>query len=109
MKQKNINPAQIVKVDFSGAAKALNPTVYRDNNMYFCRLGDDDIKGVVGFGKTTDQAVANWDKNLRTRLKTGNDNDEIVKIVKEVLSDKIPASADQLKEFNSQFRPYKRK
>lgn len=108
MKQTDINPDQIIKADLTGSAKALNPTVYKDNDMYFCLLGDDDLSGVAGSGKTVDHALIDWDKNLQARLKTGDSDDEVVKMVRGILSERKVKPLD-MDEFNAQFRPLRKK
>ena len=108
MKQSEINPGQIVHVNLTGSAKALQPTVYKDGNLYFCLLGPDYNVGVGGSGKTTQHALTDWDKNLQIRLKANDDNDIIVQMVKELLKKKKEAALNQLDDFYGRFRPVKK-
>ena len=107
-KQSAINPDQIIKVDFTGPAQALQPTVYKDRRTYFCVLGTDDKNGVVGTGSTVDQAISDWDKNLQARLKTGDQDDEVVKLVKGIL-DRHKKYGNEAEDFlAAHLRPFRK-
>lgn len=105
MNQTDINPDQIIQVNFTGSAKALNPTVYKEHELYFCLLGNDQ-NGVIGSGITIEEAINDWDKNLQTRLKIGDENDYAVKMVTDLLNKEKQKSSQQIDDyFRNHLRP----
>lgn len=109
MKQPDINPDKIVKVKLTGSAKALQPTVYKDGDLFFCLLGASK-NGVLGSGTTIDDAISDWDKNLQTRLNIGDQNDDVVKMVIGLLNEQKQESSRQIDDFFLHYlRPYKGK
>ncbi|SEB17024.1 hypothetical protein [Pedobacter hartonius] len=108
LEQMKIDPERIIEVDYSGAAKALKPVVYKNRDLYCCIFGSNREKGVLGCGKTTEEALTDWDKNLKVRLRKAEGDDEIVQHVKTLLSNGKVANSLQEEEFISQFRPLKK-
>ncbi len=104
----------VVKVEYTGAAVALQPTVFVEGDSYCCLLGPDPETGVFGCGDTPDEALKDWDKNLRKRLASAQPGDEIAKYVKDVIIERVKIKAPegvskQVQEFYDQFRPVRRK
>lgn len=106
MKQLTIDPKYIVDVKLAGVAEVLHPTVFKEGDTYCCILGMDPVEGVFGCGDTPEEAVTDWDETLRIRLKESADDDEVVRYVKDVLSELPPPK--HVQEFYDQFRPVKK-
>jgi len=109
MKQVNIDPDKVIEVDYQGAAKALKPVVYKKGKSFCCLYGADAKSGVSGCGKTPVAALKDWDVQLQKRLKQGDQNDEVVKAVKTILSKQNEALPKHVQDFYAQFHPLKRK
>lgn len=114
MEQMEIPKEQIIEVEYTGAAVALQPVVFAEGDSYCCLLGPDPQAGVFGCGDSPDEALKDWDKNLQERLLNGSDDDEVFTHVKDVIFQRNKHQApedvsDQVKEFYNQFRPVRRK
>jgi hypothetical protein len=109
MKQMNIDPEQIVEAEYTGAAIALKPIVFKDGDSYCCVLGPDPQQGVFGCGDTPAEALAEWETNLQLRLKNANQDDEVVRAVMEIISKRSTSSSTNIQEFYDQFRPLRKK
>jgi hypothetical protein len=134
MEQMKVNKDQLVQVAMTGAASALQPVVFKEGDSYCCLLGPDPEIGVMGCGDTALEAVKDWDDHLADHLSKAGEQDEVVRHVREVLSnmnaskqavDKIkaanaasdidehlsgisdPDTAKQVRDFYEQFKPRK--
>jgi len=90
MEQINIPEALKVEIDFQRpgipyAAQVLHPLLFKDGDNYCCILGPNLQEGVAGLGKTPEQAIQDWDKNLTQRIKLMGMDDGLAKEVKELL------------------------
>lgn len=100
-----INPKSIIAIELHGVAKALQPIVFKDGNSYCCFLGTDPQIGVFGCGDTPQDAVGEWDKNLKEHLSKSDEKDEVVIYVKAVLASIPKVIPPHVQEFYDQFRP----
>lgn len=85
MKHFEINPEKVIKVEFTGVASILNPTLYKDGDSYCCILGPDPESGVIGCGRTPEKAVHDWDEHLKVHLSTASPSNAVVKIINAIL------------------------
>ena len=129
MKQEKKDNKQIINVEYSGAASLLLPTLYKQDEMFYCLLGPNNSEGVFGSGTTPERAIKNWDDNLKKHLATAGPDNEIVQYVTIILSEsnkvteqviestgmeshiasiKDPATKQQVRDFYDQFKPRKR-
>jgi hypothetical protein len=109
MKQMNIDTEQIVQVEYTGAAIALKPVVFKDGDSYCCILGPDPQQGIFGCGDTPEEALSEWEAALQARLKNANQDDEVVKLVMGIISKKSTSSTSNIQDFYDQFRPLTKK
>jgi hypothetical protein len=105
MKQMKINSDSIIDIEFDGVAKLLNPIVFKEGNSYCCILGADPQIGVFGCGDTPQDAVNDWDNNLKEHLSKSDSDDEVVAYVKETLAAIPKVIPPHVQEFYDQFRP----
>ncbi len=104
----NIDPDSIIDIKKEGVAAALDPTVFKDGNSYCCLLGSDPQSGVFGCGATPEEAIKDWEKNLRTHLTSAGDQDEVVKFVKAIIKSIPKVVPPHVQAFYDQFRPVDR-
>nr|WP_315419652.1 hypothetical protein [uncultured Pedobacter sp.] len=104
----NIDPDSIIKIKKEGVAAALDPTVFKDGDSYCCIFGSDPQSGVFGCGDTPEEALIDWDKNLRTHLSCAGDHDEVVEYVKAIINSIPKVVPPHVQAFYDQFRPVDR-
>ncbi len=124
MKKVNLDKAQIVDIEYEGAAKLLQPIVFKNGDQYSCVLGIDNQTCIYGSGDSIEQAIQEWDNNLQVHLESAGTDDPIVRKVKDIIgmpdvpekvkkepanyeshinSIKDPDVAEQVKAFYNQF------
>ncbi|UYQ94534.1 hypothetical protein MKQ68_05445 [Chitinophaga horti] len=54
--------------DMIPAVRSFEPVLYRQGNLYYCLLGADADNGILGFGATPRQAIADWEHKLRSNM-----------------------------------------
>jgi len=90
MKQYPV-PAELkVNLDYSNPSlpsivRLLKPLVVHDGDAYCCVLGPDPQSGVFGCGDTPKDALDDWQKHLKERVKRAEPNDEVVEYVIDTL------------------------
>lgn len=109
MQQMSVDPSQIVTVEYSDAAILLKPVVFKDGDSFCCILGPDPQMGVFGCGNTPEEALEEWNDQLKLRLKRSNQDDEVVQMVMGKISEKKAAPSWTMQDFYSQFRPIRKK
>jgi len=96
-----INPKQIIHMEFSGVASCLLPTVFKDGDSYCCITGSNPKTGVFGSGNTPEEAVKNWDDQLKEHLSKAGKNDEVVQYVNEILRNKASEQKNEEADYKS--------
>lgn len=91
MKQMIIDQAAIVNIDFTKpevdrTLKTLQPVVFRDGARYCCHLGPDMEQGILGRGDTPDAAIAAWKDQLKKRVQTASEEDELATFARDSLN-----------------------
>jgi len=86
MKQMQIDPAKIVKIDFTKpetnrTLKTLQPVVFKEDELFCCLLGEDRAQAIIGYGNTPEEAIYDWEQNLQKRIDQHEDNDELAEFV----------------------------
>lgn len=111
MKQMHPKPESIINVPLSGAAKALQPVLFKEGKDFCCLLGPNPQEGVFGCGDSPKQALDDWELRLKEHLATAGDTDQIVQHVKKILAEQKEAKPvpKHVQEFYDQFRPVKKK
>ncbi|RZM08379.1 MAG: hypothetical protein EOO88_50320 [Pedobacter sp.] len=66
-------------------ATVLQPTVFKQNEKYFCSWGEQLDSAIMGTGETPEQAVQEWDQQLTRRLSEKFSSDSIIAKAKELL------------------------
>lgn len=72
MPTEGIHPDHIIEIDFSQydvAAQKMQPTVYKDGDLFSCLSGPDPETGIFGSGDTPAAAIDNWKSALDNKLK----------------------------------------
>lgn len=90
MQQINVAEKAKIPVDFQRpgmpmTANLLQPVIFKDGDNYCCALGSSAESGVLGFGKTPEQAAQDWDRNLTDRMSLATPGDELVEEIKTIL------------------------
>ena len=47
------------------SVKVLRPVITRDRGGYFCLYGSDPLEGVAGYGSTPEEAMRDFDNQLK--------------------------------------------
>ncbi|HYH56196.1 MAG TPA: hypothetical protein VD772_06255 [Anseongella sp.] len=94
MKQMNIPEDARLPVDYedealSRAVRELRPVIYRDGQLLRCLLGPDLKEGISGSGRSQQEAIADWIKNLRERVARGNVDDEVAQYARDTLNTSV--------------------
>jgi hypothetical protein len=90
MIQISIDPELIVDFDFTTretnrTLKNLQPVVYKNGDKYNCLLGPDLERGILGTGSTPEEAISDWEVNLKNRIKDSKEDDELSEFVIDTL------------------------
>jgi hypothetical protein len=78
-----------ISTPLTGPAQLLKPLVYKSGKVYSCEL-----LNVVGKGDTPKAAVEDWNASLKEHLATADEEDEIAKMVKGIVTPKPEPLAD---------------
>lgn len=65
--------------------KELRPIIWEEGSSYCCLLGPDFRDGILGYGSTVKDAVADWELHVHERLAHHEPGDEIAYFVEEIL------------------------
>ncbi|GAA4786892.1 hypothetical protein GCM10023231_13760 [Olivibacter ginsenosidimutans] len=71
--------------DVPEMVKEFRPTLFRDDNDYCCVLGPNPQMGIFGCGISQEEALRNWQHNLKRRITDADDNDEVAQYIIEAL------------------------
>ena len=90
MKQLDVPSEMKVSIDFANnkvpeSARTFQPVLFKDGDSYCCVLGPDPQEGVFGCGDTPIEALKDWDKSLRQRMKDHDKNDEVALFIHRVM------------------------
>lgn len=78
----NIPQACQVRLDYEANDLSLNvrelrPVLFKEENQYRCLLGPNMQQGIVGAGNTPDEALADWEAQLKERMADPPQDDEV--------------------------------
>ncbi len=79
MEQMKIPKEMVVSYEASflpKRARILHPIIFHDGNAFCCLLGPDPESGIFGCGGTKEDAVKDWDHQLRLRIDNFDGSDE---------------------------------
>ncbi|WP_285011220.1 hypothetical protein [Pedobacter faecalis] len=109
IKNMKIDKAAIVQPDFElpTAAEVLHPVLFKEGDQYCCLLGPDPQAGVFGCGTSAQEAVNDWEQELKDRVNNAGASDKLTSQIIEELN--AEATRRMVWEFENQFRPVKRK
>jgi hypothetical protein len=90
MEQMKISSDKIVPIDFESEdlpseIRELRPVVFKEEASYWCLLGPDPHQGIFGSGESPLDALSDWLENLRIRLKTLDEEDEVANYARDTL------------------------
>jgi hypothetical protein len=86
MIQLTIDPDLVVNYDFTAqnvnrTLKNLQPVVFRSGPVYNCLLGPSLEAGILGMGSTPEEAIFNWEVQLKKRIQNPAEDDELAEFV----------------------------
>ncbi len=67
--------------DLPGLIKQLQPVIWEEGSGYCCLIGPDCKTGVLGYGKTVDDAVMEWESQVRERLACHESGDDVADFI----------------------------
>ncbi|HUH18187.1 hypothetical protein [Albibacterium sp.] len=94
MEQMNVEEVFKITIDFEAdnlpkTVKIFRPLLFNEGEGFRSVLGPDLQKGIVGYGDSLDEALLDWDKNLKERIKSKNINDEVAQYVIDTLNTSV--------------------
>jgi hypothetical protein len=86
MEQMNVSEEQKVRFDFSpitlpGYVREFQPLLFKDGETFVAVLGPDLQTGITGKGNSPEEALLDWNKNIKERLRKADDNDSVTQFV----------------------------
>ena len=66
--------------------------LFQDGDGYGCLWGPDFHEGIFGHGETAMEALNDWDRHLRDRIKTKDHEDGVAQYILNVLEDAVEFS-----------------
>ena len=97
MNQIHVATGNPVRLDFRNeelpiTVKLFRPKLYQDDQGYYCLFGPDPDAGISGYGNTKDEALFNWDTELKVRIRSNDLTDEAAQYALEILDDSVEYS-----------------
>jgi hypothetical protein len=97
MKQYNVPEEAKIPFDYTDSklpeiVQLLRPLLYRDGELICSILGPDPKQGVFGSGMTPEEAIIDWQRNLKDRLDHHSADDEVA----EYIIDSLKTSGDNV-------------
>src|SRR5688572_17293206 len=91
MKQMDVPEEIKVKIDcadknVSQAVRTLRPTLFTEGDSFCCLLGPDRQEGVYGCGSTREEALTEWEANMRKRIIYHKPGDEVAQFIVDSLN-----------------------
>ncbi|WP_114791317.1 hypothetical protein U0035_00240 [Niabella yanshanensis] len=71
--------------DWPPLVRELRPIIWEEGPSYCCLLGPDFREGILGYGPTIEEAVADWELHVQERLEHHEPGDEIAAFIEETL------------------------
>jgi hypothetical protein len=91
MKQMDIPEEDRITIDYENkdlpeAVRTLRPTLFKKDDAFCCLLGPDQQEGVFGCGATREEALLDWESNLRKRIIYHKPGDELAQFIEDSLN-----------------------
>jgi hypothetical protein len=91
MQQMNVPDEMKVPINFDDkdlpeAVRTLRPLMYKDGDSFCCLLGPDQHQGVSGRGSTRQEALTDWEANMRKRIIYHKPGDELARFIEDTLN-----------------------
>ncbi|MDQ0638480.1 hypothetical protein QF042_002045 [Pedobacter sp. W3I1] len=96
----NIPQEMLINIPLKGVAKKLSPSVFRDGDYVCVLYGEDPKHGVFGRGNSVEEALDDWENNLRKAVSSDID-------IKRIVAHIDPP--DEVKNFLMKYRARARK
>lgn len=84
--EDHIVPLNYDSPDLSKSVRQFKPTLYTEGDFFVCVLGPDVEQAIYGRGVTEDEALKNWEKDFKDRLKSKGDNDTVAQYIRDTLA-----------------------
>ena len=86
MEQMSMDGREVLAMDYHsrklpGNVQKLKPSIYKDGDFYCCILGPDPQSGIFGRGSTPEEAIFNWESQLRDWIVTHPYGDALAQFV----------------------------
>ena len=86
MEQMNVPEEVKIPINFSDESlpvsiSAFRPLLFEEGEEFCCVLGPDAEIGIVGRGATPEEAMDDWDSNLKDRIKYHKPEDPVASYV----------------------------
>ncbi|GGE45964.1 hypothetical protein GCM10011413_10150 [Pedobacter psychrotolerans] len=83
MKQMTVDKGKIIDFDFSRFRLptyviVFKPLLFQERSRYIAVLGPDLESGITGYGETPEDALINWNDNLRSQIYNLDLKNEII-------------------------------
>lgn len=83
MKQMTVNNEKKIDFDFSRFrlptyVTLFKPLLFQEGNNYIAVLGPDLESGITGYGDSPEDALINWNDNLRSQIYNADLQNEII-------------------------------
>jgi hypothetical protein len=88
MKGLETVPVNFEQRDLPPSVKEFKPAVYKDGDSYCCILGPDPLAGVFGCGDTPEEALQDWDHQLKERIKEHEEGDPVAEYIMDTMQAK---------------------
>jgi len=97
MNQINVATGHPLRIDFRKeelpiSVKLFRPQLFQDDEGYHCLFGPDPDVGISGYGNTRNEALYNWDTNLKERIRSQDLNDEVTQYALGILDASVEYS-----------------
>src|SRR5688572_2097420 len=91
MKQMDVPQEMKVSINYEDknlppAVRTLRPVVFKEGDSFCCLLGPDPQEGVVGCGNTKEEALTDWEANMRKRIIYHRPGDELAQYIEDSLN-----------------------
>ena len=90
MWQIEVNASSLVmfnyeKDELSTLVKTFRPIILKEKNFYWCLLGPNTDEGIIGYGKSLEAAIADWELSCRTRMIIHGKEDKVANFARHQL------------------------
>jgi hypothetical protein len=76
MKQMEVDASRVIRLDYEAeslpkAVREFRPLVFQEGDLFCCVLGPNPQIGVFGCGATQEEAIKDWNEDLKRKIRDG--------------------------------------